>query len=153
MRALAKFTTPWLADAYPRQRLFEWLDQRRESRVIWVCAPPGAGKTTLISSYVSARGLQRIWYQIDAGDEDPATFFHYLREAAPRRKTPLPLLTPEYLPDLSGFTKRFFRQLFRRLPRPAALVLDNFQDVQECGHLYGVVRDAGRRFRKAITYS
>ena len=55
-------------------------------------APPGAGKTTLASSYVDARELRHLWFQLDAGDADPATFFHYLGVAAGGR---LPHLTAE----------------------------------------------------------
>ena len=41
----------------------------------------------------------------------------------------MPLLTPEYLPNIEGFTRRFFRELFARLPDGATLVLDNYQEV------------------------
>jgi ATP/maltotriose-dependent transcriptional regulator MalT len=50
-------------------------------------------------------------------------------EVAPGEQEPLPLLTPEYLADLSGFSRRFFRELYARLPRPAVLVLDDSQEV------------------------
>src|SRR5206468_3033746 len=78
-------------------------------------------------------GIKGIWYQVDPGDSDPATFFYYLGQAAKpfTRKTqrPLPLLTPEYLQDVEGFSRRFFRELFSRLPEGATLVLDNYQEV------------------------
>lgn len=94
---------------------------------------PGAGKTTLAGSWLDARNIPGIWYQVDAGDADPATFFHYLGDAARpfTRKglRPLPDLTAEYLSDIPGFTRRFFRELFARLPAGAALTLDNYQEV------------------------
>jgi ATP/maltotriose-dependent transcriptional regulator MalT len=87
--------------------------------VIWVSGPPGCGKTTLVSSYIEARKLPCLWYQIDEGDTDPATFFYYLglaaKRAAPRKRKPLPLLTPEYLQGISTFTLRYFEELYDRL--------------------------------------
>ena len=38
----------------------------------------------------------------------------------------MPLFNPECLPDLAGFARRFFRELYARAPRPSALVFDNF---------------------------
>jgi hypothetical protein len=42
----------------------------------------GAGKSTLAATYLEEAQLSGVWYQLDAGDSDPATFFYYLREAA-----------------------------------------------------------------------
>ena len=130
--ALAKLTRPKLYSAIPRARLFQRLDQAREHAAIWVCGPPGAGKTTLVASYVSEREIPSIWYQVDAGDGDPATFFYYLGmaadQAAKGKHKPLPLLTPEFRHDLDGFSRRYFRELFAQLPERALLVLDNAQE-------------------------
>ncbi|HVO47633.1 MAG TPA: BTAD domain-containing putative transcriptional regulator [Steroidobacteraceae bacterium] len=130
--ALAKLSRPKLYSAIPRARLFQRLDQAREHAAIWVCGPPGAGKTTLVASYVSERDIPSIWYQVDAGDGDPATFFYYLGmaadQAAKGKHKPLPLLTPEFRHDLDGFSRRYFRELFSQLPERALLVLDNAQE-------------------------
>lgn len=101
-------------------------------------AQAGSGKTTLIASYLDARKLPCIWYQVDAGDGDIASFFYYMglagKKAAPRYKKPLPLLTPEYLQGIPVFTRRYFEELFHRLKPPFIIVFDNYQDApQESG--------------------
>src|SRR6185436_10183449 len=58
------------------------------------------------------------------------------------KQPPLSLLTPEYLPNLYEFSQRYFRDLFGRFERPAALVLDNFHAVAEGSGLHQVVHDA-----------
>ena len=131
---LAKLTRPRLHKAVARERLFAVLDEAREHKpAICVVGPPGAGKTTVVASWLDARDIKGIWYQVDPGDADLATFFYYLGLAAKpftrKGQRPLPVLTPEYLHDVEGFARRFFRELFARLPNGAVLVLDNYQEV------------------------
>ncbi|MEP7183384.1 MAG: BTAD domain-containing putative transcriptional regulator [Betaproteobacteria bacterium] len=141
---LAKLTRPKLFGAVSRERLHGLLDERLAHPAVWVVAPPGAGKTTLVAGYLESRRRPALWYQVDRGDADPATFFYYLGLAAGqyggvRGGERLPVLTPEYLPDLPGFTRRFFRTLFARLPRPSLLVLDNYQEIPSGASTHGVV--------------
>src|SRR5436190_5999100 len=129
---LAKLTRPKLYDALPRPRLFALLDEAARRPIVWVCAPPGSGKTTLVASYLEARRLRHLWYQCDVGDADTATFVHYVRIAAQQLagRTPvaLPLFTSEPDQDLARFTRGFFRDLFSALPHPCAIVFDNFHE-------------------------
>jgi len=119
---MSKVTRPILTRVFPRKRLFKLLDRMRKRPVIWVSGAPGCGKTTLVASYLDARKIPCLWYQIDEGDADPATFFYYMgqaaKKAAPRIRKPLPLLTPEYLQDIPTFTFRYFEELYRRLIPP-----------------------------------
>jgi len=74
-----------------------------------------------------------IGYQIDAGDADLATLFYYLGEASrrfARRIAGAAAAHPEYQHDVVGFSRRFFRELFALLPDGAAIVLDNYQEVE-----------------------
>lgn len=108
--ALAKISRPKLSGAFPRERLFRLLDELRDYPVVWVCGPPGGGKTALVASYLEARGLSGIWYRLDQGDTDIASFFYYIGLAATHatahNRTLLSTLTAASLPDLAGFSRR-----------------------------------------------
>jgi two-component SAPR family response regulator len=140
---MGKLSRPILTGIYPRKRLFALLDRMRERPVIWVSGPPGCGKTTLVSSYLEARKLPCLWYQLEAGDADPATFFYFLgraaQKAAPRNRKPLPLLTPEYLHGIPAFTLRYFQGLYDRLKIPGIVVFDNYQDVPAGAPLHEII--------------
>ncbi|MDH3972999.1 MAG: hypothetical protein OEV42_01850, partial [Deltaproteobacteria bacterium] len=92
--SIAKIAAPVPGDILERERLYSLLDKRPP--VSWISSPGGSGKTTLTASYLRSRNIPHIWYRLDGGDGDIATFFHYLglaaKKAAPRRKTPLPHL-------------------------------------------------------------
>jgi DNA-binding SARP family transcriptional activator len=149
--ALAKLTRPRLHDVLTRTRLHELLDAAGSRPVVWLVAQPGAGKTTLVAGWLDAGKRSGIWYQVDAADADPASFVYHLRLAAAALDAPaaerLPLLTPEYLPDLRGFARRFFRDLFACVAgaaadSTAAVVLDNFQDVPDDSAFHRLVTEA-----------
>jgi len=129
----AKIARPRPVQVLVRMRLFRLLDQVRKRPVIWVTSPPGSGKTTLVRSYLDRGKLKNLWYQVDEGDSDVATLFHYLglavRQAAPRSRKPLPQLAPEYGPKPNAFFRLFFQALFARFKTRPVLVFDNYQEV------------------------
>jgi ATP/maltotriose-dependent transcriptional regulator MalT len=150
----AKVIRPALKGVIPRTRLFDRLDHLRERPLIWVCGPAGCGKTTLLASYLESRRLPLLWYQVDAGDKDPATFFYYMRlaakRAAPGHRKSLPLLTPEYLAGLPAFTRRYFENICARIRTPAALVLDNLQEAGADPGFHELIREGLSRLPEGL---
>jgi len=141
---LAKLTRPATAATYSRTRLFEELDKADAAPVVWVVGPPGSGKTTLIADYTATRRLQALWYQVDRGDADIASFFFYLAQAVQgerRGSKPLPQFESAYAANVEAFARNYFRDLYARLEKPC-LVFDNCQDVDARDPLYGVLRVA-----------
>ena len=142
--ALAKISRPRSHDVLARTRLHGVLDKACARPVVWLSAQPGAGKTTLVASHLETRKRRGIWYQVDGGDADPASFIYHLRlaaEATAPAHEPLPLLTPEYLQDLNAFARRFFRELYQVFGPDATLVLDNFQEVPEESAFHRIVAE------------
>lgn len=141
--SIAKITLPKCAGILPRRRLFRILDSFRKCPVTWISAPAGSGKTTLIASYLSKGNVPNIWYSLDERDEDIATFFYYLglaaKKAAPHKRNPLPLLTPEYFSGITAFTLRYFENLYARLKPPFTIVFDNYQHVPEQSGLHDAI--------------
>ncbi|VAW83737.1 hypothetical protein MNBD_GAMMA16-2342 [hydrothermal vent metagenome] len=132
----SKIICPNTAKIIHRERLFNELDKaRQQAKIIWIAAPCGSGKTTLVSSYLEKQQISHCWYQIDEEDGDLATFFHYLglagKLAAPRRKKAVLKLPPEHQQGVLAFTRHFFRDLSSRLKNNGLIVLDNYQLLPE----------------------
>ncbi len=71
-----KLTAPRLKNTLVRERLLTRLDQLCDQHaVIWISAPAGSGKTTLVGDDLAQHKRRCLWYQIDEGDNDVASFF------------------------------------------------------------------------------
>jgi len=151
---MSKITRPIIMEVLPRKRLFNLLNRMRRRPIIWISGPAGSGKTTLVNSYIDACRSPCLWYQLDEGDADPATFFYYMGQAAkrasPRKRKPLPLLTPEYLQGITTFTHRYFENLYSRLKAPSVIVFDNYQEVPTNSSFHEVILNGLTRVPEKI---
>ncbi|GGC59815.1 AAA family ATPase [Undibacterium terreum] len=128
--AYAKISVPRFSGILQRPRLFQLLDEMNGAAAIWVSGPPGAGKTSLVGSYLEAAGAPVLWYHVDRSDSDLSSFFSYfseaLRQICPPAMGTLPRFASEQTCNLPLFYSNYFRRAFEYLPAPCVIVLDDY---------------------------
>ncbi len=146
-----KITRPAAQGVIRRERLFQLLEGCATKPLLWIASPGGSGKTSLVASFLDARGWPCVWFQCDEGDSDLPSFYYYLgravRNAFPKLRAGLPLLTAEYALGVASFNKRYFETVFKLLSRqrtrelPLFLVFDNYQTVARDSPLHDLLID------------
>lgn len=134
---LAKTSRPGFTHVIPREHLFARCDDAIGHRALWVSGPPGSGKTTLLSSFLEARDVASLWYQLDASDADPTTFLSALSRAARSSRTRRGADKDKGMneascidvPASSTNAHEFFSALFARFDERFVIVFDNCQDL------------------------
>jgi len=127
-RPYAKLLRPSAGGLLRRERLFAALDAARAGTAAWIAAPGGAGKTSLVSSWIDARRLPCLWVSLDAGDADPAAYFFYFATAARAAlgTVDLPPFGAAHRAEPGLFGRRFFERLFAAAEPPLVVVLDGY---------------------------
>jgi LuxR family transcriptional regulator, maltose regulon positive regulatory protein len=153
MEPCAKLSRPQLPRVHPRTRLFRRLDAARRRKAIWVAGLPGAGKTTLVASWLERRRLRALWYHVDVGDADVASFFYLVAAAARRvhRRIQLPAFTPEYRGGLEVFSRRYFRELAAHVRAPLVIVLDNVHELPPEAALHDALAHGIEELPRGVT--
>ncbi|MGB0732921.1 MAG: HTH-type transcriptional regulator MalT, partial [Pontibacterium sp.] len=109
-----------------RPRLEDTLEQVHAGAVLLLQAPAGYGKSTLIHYWAQRTGITTVWYSLDASDNDPSTFIHYLAQGLTQAME----LT---LAEGSGSDEQqWLIQLLNVLPEehePVLLVLDDYHHI------------------------
>lgn len=126
-----KLITPPLRSGHvSRRQLTDRLDAALQHALTLVVAPPGSGKSTLVSEWVHALTTPSTWLTLDVDDNDPQRFWSYLLSA----------LEP-HLPSIHDGLATAHRaspaigaELARKLvaaPAEIVLVLDDYHTINE----------------------
>jgi ATP/maltotriose-dependent transcriptional regulator MalT len=126
---LGKLAPPRLGRVFDRERLFGVLDGLSERPAVWLAAGPGAGKSTLVATWLRSRGLPTLWLQVDPADADPATFVQSINAllTSAAAEIALPACRADDLSDLAGGLRRRLRLFMQHRAPPWVLVFDNHQ--------------------------
>ncbi|HEV2256271.1 MAG TPA: hypothetical protein VGS06_24235, partial [Streptosporangiaceae bacterium] len=115
-----------------RPRLVQALGEGLARGRVLVCAPAGFGKTALLADWARGGGRPVAWLGLDAGDNDPARFWHYVVAALDRAQ---PGIAERLGPLLGPPAPRSFDRLVTALinelaadpgPDEVLLVLDDY---------------------------
>ncbi|NVK40183.1 MAG: HTH-type transcriptional regulator MalT [Oceanospirillaceae bacterium] len=120
---------PLPEDNLARPRLEDRLQEPLEGRLILVRAPAGYGKTTLINGWSQREGLDALWYNLDATDNQAEAFMRYLGDGL-REKLSLPPASPTLAEDAGAM----MIDLLNALPEqqePLLLVLDDYHHIRD----------------------
>ncbi|MEO5940198.1 MAG: hypothetical protein ABIZ72_04585, partial [Candidatus Limnocylindrales bacterium] len=144
-----KIQAPALRDeTLARMRLLDWLDVKIHSRVMFVIADAGYGKTTLLADFSRRTRLRTIWYRIDEEDRDWVGFLAHLVSAgrefvpdfAPRTAGILRSLEPGG-PTREDAIETFLEELPAIAADGAALIFDDFHLVDELADIRSIARE------------
>jgi LuxR family maltose regulon positive regulatory protein len=131
-----KFFIPAIRpDLVPRVRLIQRLNAGLGGKLTLVSAPPGFGKTTLLSEWVRQSEPPTAWLSLDEGDNDLARFWTYVIAAIQRvhadvGEAALAMLrSPQPPPTKMILTDLINEIVF--LAAPFVLVLDDFHIISE----------------------
>jgi LuxR family transcriptional regulator, maltose regulon positive regulatory protein len=129
-----------------RSLLIERLARAGSRPVVSVVAPPGYGKTTLLSQWAERNGQSFAWVSVDEGDNDPKVLLSYVAEALDAVEpidervfdalaSPVSSLPGSVIPRLGS--------AFSSMTSPVALVLDDVHALhnRDCRAALSVLAD------------
>src|SRR5215208_9652 len=132
----AKLYVPrYRANAVPRSRLHERLDEGAKHELTVVSAPAGFGKTTLLADWSQRSELPVAWVSLDERDDDPARFLLYLIAAIETIHEDFGTTTRAFLgslesrEELEPVLTALSNELLE-LPRDFVLVLDDYHSIR-----------------------
>src|SRR5829696_6592401 len=132
----AKLYVPrYRANAVPRSRLHELLDEGARHDLTVVSAPAGFGKTTLLADWSQRSELPVAWVSLDERDDDPARFLLYLIAAIGTIHEGFGTTTRAFLGSLESREElepvlTALSNEILELPRDFVLVLDDYHSVR-----------------------
>src|SRR6266480_5471732 len=129
-----------------RSPLIERLARDDSRPIVSVVAPPGYGKTTLLSQWAEHNGQSFAWVSVDEGDNDPKVLLTYVAEALdavePIDERVFDALASP-VSSLSGSVIPRLGSSFSSMTSPVALILDDVHTLhnRECQAALSVLAD------------
>jgi len=125
------FSPPVRPNTLPRPRLIQSLEAGINGKLTLVSAPPGFGKTTLITTWLHGTDRPFTWLSLDEGDNDPVSFLTYLGVALQKIDESIGLSTPTFIstPQLPAAALPVTTLIndIAAVPESFVLVLDDYQ--------------------------
>jgi LuxR family maltose regulon positive regulatory protein len=114
-----------------RERLLEALDDGIRRPLTLISAPPGAGKTALLGSWIAAGRAPGpvAWLSLDVADGDRRRFWRAVLEALERTGAGISGAERGGRPDVDAFAAALDERV-----EPVVLVLDDFHEVADVVH-------------------
>lgn len=119
-----------------RFRLLDLLHQNAHRKLIFVCAPAGFGKTTLLVDFANDLDASVCWYQIGNTEKNLVAFFTYLVNAVQQTypafgKDLISLVTDNTHPDPSSLAIEFCNEAINSIQDFTLVFLDDYHLVSD----------------------
>jgi LuxR family maltose regulon positive regulatory protein len=127
-----RLARPRLGRVIERLRLFDQLDALDTAPGLWISGPAGAGKTTLVATWLQCAPEPVRWLRLDAEDAAQATFARLLdqlwRDVGSRDVAWAPAGRDE-LAEPAAWLKRRLHAVLPQMPSAWRLVVDNVHEL------------------------
>ncbi len=137
------FIPPERSDVIARPRLLQRLDAATRRPLTLIAAPPGFGKTTLLSQWIHSPAQPAVaWLSLDTGDNDPIRFWNYILAALQTRHPQLALDLPGLLrspqpPPIETLLTVLINEL-TEISQPFFLILDDYHTIDSSAIHQGI---------------
>jgi LuxR family maltose regulon positive regulatory protein len=117
-----------------RPHLIEQLNASMHYKLVLISAPPGFGKSTLVSEWIASNDRLTAWLSLDEGDNEPTRFLVYLisamRTIAPNiGERALILLQSPQMPPIESILTTLLNEI-TSVPDSFTLVLDDYHVIE-----------------------
>ena len=126
---------PARADIVPRPRLRALLESGSRQPLTLVSAPPGFGKSTLVTDWIHSRDVsQPAWLSLDESDNQPSQFWRYFVTALGGRKEEvgeiaLAMLSAPVRPEFESILTTLINEL-AAMGESLVMVIDDYHLIQ-----------------------
>jgi LuxR family maltose regulon positive regulatory protein len=117
-----------------RERLINNLEENLHKKLILICAGAGYGKTTLLAQFCEAFNQPYVYYDIDAEDNDLATFLDYLISGVRRYSPDFGKRIKSIIPqvrDTEIVIGTFINEFTERVKKNFYIILDDYHHLQK----------------------